>query len=495
MKRLLAIAFTLFAALVAPLAQAQTATNDSTAAHFTRLYSAYAENPADVECLVQLAQFYFDNSNPMRSLPMAMLYAQQAERTYTDIVTQNKYSESAQLVRKGITILTVRTLKNNIAEAASRTVALREEMSDAEMAAYASVFASDPTIQRGLKQLQLKQRYNSAMTDGSIDALYHVVTTYPSTAEAENAEKRIAQLVPTIFAEVESEAAADSIAARYPQSAAVRRAANRLKSRLAYTDACNTGTTESFRRFMQQYPSSDEFEAAAEQYDAKLALEYAALQTADELARFAKNHDDSPLADSATARLVALATDSNSIVATELFLSQFEGDSRYQEILMHHYARHAEEGNLAPLERFAQRYPDFQFGYTTDADLEFARLADSYSLNIAFDEEMYPIFANYVRRLMGKKIAFVPMQRMIQQFVTKRDWHSAGERLWQFDLCFETVSADQYKELYDIIHAPVNRSRVPTTELKASYDVLHPAINETDHKIYYSRLKFGQTYI
>ena len=495
MRKTVAIALTLiFAALAVP-SQAQTDDSESYSAQFAQLHKTYAKNPRDVENLVLMAQFYFDNANPMRNLPLAMNYINQAESVYIEVVKSNKYSESARLVGKGITIVSVRELRANIIDAAKRTVSFRDEMSDAEIASYSATFASVPEIMRSIKQLQLKQTNLRAIEAGTVESYYNIIETYPATTEAENAEKNISGMANSLFENVNTISAADSIADLYPNSPSIRRAAIRRKSGIAYAEASRVGTVEAYIDFLEQYPSSDEFVEASEQYDNLLAAEFASLNRATQLADFAEKHSDNPLADSAVNKIVSLIVDDNDVAATKLYIEKFPNDSRYNEIFMRYYIRHSEEGNAGPIEAFAEQYPDFPFPTVLDPDLDRAREADKYNFNVRFDESMLSLYGTYVRRLMGKKIAFVPMQRMIQQLVAQRNWFAAGERLWQFDICFETTSADEYKELVSIIQAPANKHRTPVLECSQKFSMLHPAINELDKKIYYGRTKDGHTTI
>ena len=69
----------LFAALMCMAAAMATAQLDidtlgNYEERFTRLNKAYAKEPDNVEALYNMSLFYFDNSHPMRNLPMAMKY-------------------------------------------------------------------------------------------------------------------------------------------------------------------------------------------------------------------------------------------------------------------------------------------------------------------------------------------------------------------------------------------------------------------------------------
>ena len=91
-------------------------------ARFTKLNKAYAKAPDNVEALYNLAQFYFDNSHPMRNLPMAMKYIQRAEECHIKLIETNHTGELGRLVRNDITLTTIRQTKQAIIDAAYNTI-------------------------------------------------------------------------------------------------------------------------------------------------------------------------------------------------------------------------------------------------------------------------------------------------------------------------------------------------------------------------------------
>ena len=107
MKRPLLIA--LFC-LLAATAVAQTSIDDYRA-RFTEVNRAYAQHPSDVEALYNMAVFYFDNSHPMRNLPVAMDYIRRAEAEHINLLENNKIKRLTQLGKIGIDLTSLRQLK------------------------------------------------------------------------------------------------------------------------------------------------------------------------------------------------------------------------------------------------------------------------------------------------------------------------------------------------------------------------------------------------
>ena len=116
-------------------------------------------------------------------------------------------------------------------------------------------------------------------------------------------------------------------------------------------------------------------------------------------------------------------------------LEHFKLDPFYNEVYSRFYSWHAAEGNGDPLRRFVKEYPDFPNQRVVESDLEKAKAIDRTGLMVDFLELEYPTYSDYVRRFMGKGIAFVPLQRMIQVMLTTKNYQAALERVREFSLC------------------------------------------------------------
>ena len=485
MKKLL---FTLCLALAATASHAQMSLVDSLADYqgrFTKLNKAYAKDPDNVEALYNMAQFYFDNSHPMRNLPMAMKYAQQAEARQITLLEDNKDGEVARLGRKGITIFTIRQLKQAITDAAYNTLEVRTDLSAVELDSYMDAFGINMDMVRLLRQRRIGQVYNECVHAGTVQAYHHFIEVYPGTAEAERMEARIAALAPAMFEGVESEPAADSIAARFPLSPSVQRAALRQKSRIAYAEACKRNTEQAYKDFLRRYPASDEHEAVRDRLDRMLASRFASLRTARQYADFADSNSDLTLADSALARLRTMIVKHNDVEAARLYISRFKTDPFYNEMYNRYYSWHTLEGNAAPINKFMSDHPDYPFQSNVENDLRRAQEIDQIHLMEDFLEMEFPRYASYVRKLMDKRIALVPLQRSLQYYLTTRNYGKALERINQFDICFEGDARAKYLELKQLVQRPTGRQL--NSELTASYHILNPIENAADHRLYFTR--------
>lgn len=475
--------------LLASATMAQNSLMDSIGdyqSRFTRLNRAYAKSPDNVEALYKLAQFYFDNSHPMRNLPMAMKYIQRAETCHVKLIEDDHTGELARLVRNGITLTSIRQTKQAIIDAAYNTLEMRTDMTGVELDTYLDAFGIDMELVRLLRQRRINQVYDDCLKKGTAESYYHFIEVYPGTTESEQMEERLSRMAPGLFEGVSTEEQVDAIAVKFPQSASVQRAAEKQKSRMAYAAANKTNTVESFKKFLERYPTSDESQQARDRLDKLLEVTYAKCRTAMDYAVFASTYPDISLSDRALEEVHKLLVKEQDVAAARYYLEHFKFDPSFNEVYNLYYSWHAAEGNGDPIKRFNRENPDFPYQRAIANDLESAKIIDRINLMEDFLEVEYNRYAGYVRQLMSKKIAIVPLQRMIQVMLTSHNYAAALERVRKFDLCFETVSNKEYKELQSILSAPATNRKL-TKELSATYHVMNPCLNEVDGRLYFTR--------
>ena len=454
---------------------------------FTRLNKAYAKEPGNVEVLYNMAQFYFDNSHPMRNLPMAMKYIQRAEQRHIVLLEEDRLGELTRLARKNITLTTIRQTKQAICDAAYNTLEVRTDMSRVELDTYLDAFGIDIELVRLLRQRRINQVYDEDLRKGTAESYYHFIDIYPGTREAEQMEVRLSKLAPGLFEGVTTEDQCDTIASAYQLSPSVQRASEKQKSRLAYAIASRANTIPAYNSFLRRYPSCDEHLQAREKLASLLEVQYASLHTARQHADFVDSNADNDLADKALAQMRKLIYDNHDNEAARLYLSRFKQDAYYNEVYNRYSQWHAEEGNAAPIKCFVAENPDFPFQRAVEMDLERAAKIDAVNFMEDFLEVDYNKYANHVRKMMGKRIAMVPLQRMIQSQITMHNYKAALDRVRQFEICFENVSHDEYEELKSVLAAPATGASL-TPVLTATYNIQNASLNSAEGRLYYTRV-------
>ena len=480
----------MMACVMASMTMAQVSPSDALGSYeerFTKLNKAYAKEPDNVENLYNMAMFYFDNSHPMRNLPMAMKYIQRTEAKHIELLENDKLGELTRLARKNITLTTIRQAKQAISDAAYNTLEVRTDMSRVELDTYLDAFGIDIELVRLLRQRRINQVYDEDMRKGTAEAYYHFIYNYPGTREAEQMEERLSRLAPGLFEGVTMEYQADTIAAAYELSPSVQRAAEKQKSRIAYANASKRNTIAAYNEFLSKYPSSDEHLQARERLSTLLEVKYSSLHTAQEYADFVESNAENALADSALLQLRRLIYNNRDIEAARLYLSRFKLDPYYNEVYNKYYSWHAEEGNMSPIEKFEKENPDYPLQRALEADKERAIRIDRINLMEDFIEVDYIKYAGYVRQMTGKRIAIVPLQRMIQSQLTMHNYAGALARVRQFELCFENMAHSEYMELQQILSAPATGRKLSPV-LTATYNIQNPSYNKVEDRMYYTRI-------
>ena len=218
----------------------------------------------------------------------------------------------------------------------------------------------------------------------------------------------------------------------------------RQKSRIAYWHASQINSEDAYSRYLERYPRGDYYMEALERLQQLRNDAFGTLVTPEELAEYAQSHGDEPLADSALARLRNMVTQERSQRAAHIYLSQFSLDQEYSSVYRQYYEWYAEEGNGEPIRTFVAENPNYPYKMAFGSDLARAAIIDSIDLTKSFQEADYEQMETNVRLLMGRKAAFVALQRILQQQIVHKDWTAARNRMQKFDLCFEDVCSGEY---------------------------------------------------
>ncbi|MBQ4377530.1 MAG: OmpA family protein [Bacteroidales bacterium] len=460
-------------------------------AQFATLSQGYRKNPYDVAVLVGLSDFYADTLNPACDLPLAMEYISHAEQLYVAMANaNNSYKEMKRLLKKQISLRTIRDRKQAVIELAHMVVAADVQLDESEIARYAETFKGDATIGKAVRMQRVDGAFLDAKRIGTIDAYYEFEQNYWGTAEADSAEAFIAGMASSLFDHVESEADADAVAQRYAKSESVQRQAQRHKSRLAYATARMKHTVEGYKAFLSAHPSSDEYLQALDEMESLRKVEFDALKTAQDYITFIEQNSDDELAERAMARLCRIIKKEQNVEAAKAYLAKFPLDQNYNDIFRLYYDWHAAEGNLQPIQSFANTYKQYPFRTALQSDLAEAASIDSFNLMRPFVESRRAEYVSFIRHHTGKRIAFVALQRMLQPLRASRDWKGASDRMGSVLLSFEDVSDVEFQQLRAMLTTP---SAVVATPLySANHDLMHPVMHPDGQRLFYTLRTAGR---
>lgn len=456
---------------------------------YVRLYKEFTKAPDNVANLIDMARFFADEANPQFNLALAVTYIRQADTIFAGWLTNpDHYRQANKYIRKGVSITNIRQINKDInAQAVAYVQAHLSDIRSMEAAALMEAFPKNAKVVNPLKAKDVADQYKQAAAENTIDSYYAFLKSNANAYQADWADSALAQLAPRFYSKYDSEESVDSVASLYSLSHAMQVAAMRQKSRLAYAKACRINTVEAYSTYLERYPRGVDYLDALSRLQSLRNVDFGTITSAEELASFVEDHQDDPLADSALARLRHMVFDQHSQEAALIYLSRFSLDENYNKVYKEYYSWHAAEGNLQPIESFAQTHPDYPYQLTVASDLALGQKIDSFDLSRPFRETDVDTMTSVVRLLTGRKIAFVALQRILQRQIASKDWASASRRLKSFSLCFEDVSTEQYEELSSILASA--SPTMPTHFLSA--DSLSHAISRSASQMYFSRRGHG----
>ena len=463
---------------------------------YNKIYKAYLREPDDVDNLLNMAAFYADTANPMRDYPVAMRYASEAESLYVTILEdRDRYKEAKKLIKKKITVSMVRQAKQNVIVSARRELASDTPMSEQELDKYTEAFSNDQRTLRLVESKRLQSRYLQAQAANTLASYRAFIESYGSTHEGEEAATKMGTLAYSLVENATTEAEVDRRLSGYLDLEPVHNAAMRKKSALAYSALTDKPSPQAYRDYLKKYPGSDGYSTVLAKMDELTNKEFEHLHTARQYADFAINYPDNPLAEEAMTRLKKLILEKRDMNALKIYLEEFPLDISYNDIYLKVFNWHTEEGNLAPVELFAQRYPDFPYKMALQDALDAARRYDSIDIPRHFAEKDFSQWASRIYRLTGKKESFVALQRTLSAFIGSGQWKKALERIDYFSLSFDEICVDEVSELRSILEQPSDNRLKLSTIVRPAYDMMRPVLHPNGKELYFCRTVDGQTHI
>lgn len=462
---------------------------ESFQSQYARIYKAYVHDPDNVICMLDMANFYSAEGNPMRNLVLAYKYAQQAETRFIAMVEdRSQYKEVSRLIRKKVSVNLVRQTKQHIVNETYAYVSDTVEIGTVELDNIANTFKNSPSVMHQVEARRLRLALAEAHKEHTLASYDAFVRRYNGTEEAIAIGREMTQLATQQLQSAETAAAVDSLVRDYAGYDGIQRAATRRKATLAFATASKTHTEEAYRDFLSQYPSANEYGDALDRLETLLSTHFATLHTPEELAQFALHNSDSPLSEQAMEKLRSMIRDDHDLKAAEIYFKTFPLDAEYNNLYRKFFERYAEEGNVDPIDRFRTENPNFPYMAAADEEYRLALRKDSINLMRPFDEAQFLNAASDVRFLTGKKVAYVALLRTMQQLIAAHNWKACNERMDYFLLSFDETSKEEYEGLRTLINAPANKQRTPTAQLRAASGVENAAVHPNGRYMYYTQV-------
>ncbi len=472
-------------AMMSVTATAQEKDGNYYRAQYVKWHKAHLADTTDVWPMVNLADLYADDDNPMRSLPQALDYINRAESRYVAMVKDNmQFGELRRLQKKKITLVVLRERKKEISEKAKRYLE-SGEAAKGELEQYLGAAGVSQTMVSQARVQRVKAAYRAAQEKNTLQAYAHFVERYPGTEEAQLAEAQMILMADSLLRATREDEESE-LTAYYEDNEAMRQAVTRRQSEEAFATAKLTNTVEGYQKFLADYPASTYSVEALERVDALLAGELARLSTAQEYADFALANKESHLGEEAIDKLYNKVISEKDIQAARLFLENFTDDPRYNDVYRMYYMFHSFEGNYMPIAEFRASNPDFPFPELVRRDLNETADLDGVELNKPFDESKLQDYAETMKMFQDRGLTFVLLQRALQNLIEAKDWEHAQSRYRQLGDCFTTTNKEAYKSLGALLDSEYVAEKAPIAVTLGKGDITGVAALPDDKTILYS---------
>ncbi len=465
------------------------AQNGSYEDRYAQLYKSYFKDTNNVAAMVALSDYYIEENNPFRNIPLAQKYISRAEVLYVEILSdEDKSSEARKLLRKKLTLQMVRDRKNEIILFAYDYLTSDEEISRAELNDYKIAFAESKPIVRCVERRLTRMDLEEAYAENTIEGYMNFVESHQGLGEADEANVAMNKLALEMFAQAKDEYEVRRLMEQYENNDVVKRAAEKRLAHLSYERACEINTLQAYQSYLAQYPSGDDYLEALNRIESLLDQNYDQLDTPQEYADFILHHSDNRLAEDAMEKLRKLIVEDHSVEAARIYIQNFPLDEKYLDIYKLYYSWHTQEGNKNPIERFAAENPQYPFRVLVDKDLEMAQEADRIYLLEKFNNANIDVYASYIRRLTGKGLSFVALQRTLQDFISAHNWKEASKRMGDYMLSFdENAYQKPFEELRALLTAPAKKNSQAYAEYCPAYDIRNAVLHPNGKSLYYTR--------
>ncbi|MBO7200737.1 MAG: PD40 domain-containing protein [Bacteroidales bacterium] len=487
MKRLI-IFLTLCLSAIYAMAIAEGDTNyiDYYQKEYNKVFREYTNDPSSITNKLAMSEFYSAENNPMRNLALAMRYLLEAEEKYLALVNDNsQYKEVNKLIKQKITIASIRKLKTRITDDLYNCID-SEKILFHQCDDYIEIFAFSNQALEALKHYKAELAYRKTEELNTVEAYLEFVNNYANHKRAKQALKKVQDYIIEDIDNADTEEKVDKALKSYINDT-IRRYAEKKKGKIAYRTTLKINTVESYKEYLSRYPSSDEYVMALERIDGLLYDKFVTLSTPSEYAAFAMSYSDSQLSEQAVDSIVVMILNDRSIEALDVYLKNFTMDYRYNDVFQTYYRWHTVEGGVAPIEYFATEYPNYPFLYSLSTDLENSRKIDEMNLMVDFEEKNLREYTDFIKQNMTVGVAYVALQRMVQDMIKKKRWNDAVRRLQSVSICFEDNNVKNYNDLLTILKDSGDKNLKLESTFSPKFEVKNVAVTSDGTTMYYTQ--------
>lgn len=248
-------------------------------------------------------------------------------------------------------------------------------------------------------------------------------------------------------------------------------AAIKRRDKLAYDQTIAKNTCDAFLSFMKNYPNSEYSSDIQKRYVDRVFSAKTEGGTYRDFEIFVKANPQNPMAPIAIRKMMEIAKSNYDLPLMQKTV-EYSRDIDFEYALYEFYKEFTNDGEAYTLYTFADMYPRTFLDTLLAKDFKIAGKGDALELVEPYDSaKSYRLFTEYIKMAAPKEKAFVVLQKLISADVAAKDWKKAIKTVKTYQPYFGQ-NDKRILDLLRILSAPDDKS-ISVTEFP-------PIINTKD---------------
>ncbi|MCK9561737.1 MAG: OmpA family protein [Bacteroidales bacterium] len=320
---------------------------------------------------------------------------------------------------------------------------------------YAKIPLTEHIIQQDFIAL-CEQILTLAHTKKTIAELNHFINTY-SNMPVEFQDSLVVLRNTMAFDEAVSEntvAAYNLFITTYIQAVQIPQAIKK-RNQIEFAHAKSLNTLEAYKKFMEQYPDSDEYKEAEILFHTVIFEQITKDGTYERYLEYVQKYPKTEKAQYAIEAMVQIAKQKKSLKMLREIVEHSKS-IHYKYALYEYYKALTIDGEYITLMKFVHEFgKSIPFQEIVQRDIRIAEIGENLDLHRGFIQEKEADYINYIKMAAPNDKAFVALQRLISEDVTRKNWNRALARVSSVQSYF----GNNYEPILDLLRllvAPVD---------------------------------------
>lgn len=299
--------------------------------------------------------------------------------------------------------------------------------------------------------------FDNACKVNTPEAFQQFMTKYPKAAQYSSAKSKRNALEFARAKTTDNIESYKAFIAKYPDADEANLAWERIHE-IAFEEAKRINTAAAFKKYTQDYPNSNLFNKAYIIYEEKLFNETTNPSDWRSYQRFVVRNPKNSWNPVALDSLFYHAELLEDLESLKFCVDNMKGEKKL-DALLKYYEIFTSDGDYATLNLFYTEYYEEIFFERKIQDYKVAAAGLALGLDSPYKIGDYKSYEDYIKSASASDHAFVAVQRVISDYLNKKDWKSAILKLEYFKPLFYN-RPDNLNDLIELLKTPVDKSIV-----------------------------------